>query len=414
MGIFNWIGRFFKNSAPISSPKTLDEMLELLGGIHESSAGVSVTPETAIRHSTVYSCVKIISETVAQLPCVLYEREAGDDNVRVRAKNHNLYSMLRKSPNDFQTAFEFWQFMVAAKAMRGMGCAYKNMIGSKVIELIPIAPDSIAENWNSDGSHDFDVIFANGRSEKVDPKYIFCIKGMTLDGRTAISPIKYMANMIGLSVAAQDHTAKFFRNGARPAGVLKAPGTLSQEAVEQLKKNWQEAHGGTNSGKLAVLTGGMDYQSITMSPEDSQLLELMGFNRTEVCGIFGVPPWLIGAIEKTSSWGTGLEEQVRGFVKFTINPDLVRIQQRIDKDLLNPVERKRYYAEFLTEQFLKGDTKSRNEAYKAALGGTQHPGYMAVNEIRKLENLPPLPGGDDLYRPKSEGKVNNNEQQTEA
>jgi len=410
MGIFSWIGRFFKNESPISSPKTVDEMLELLGGLYESSAGVTVTPETAIRHSTVYSCVKIISETVAQLPCVLYEREDGDDNVRKRAKNHNLYSLLRNAPNDFQTAFEFWQFMAAAKALRGMGCAYKNMIGSKVIELIPIAPDSIVENWNSDGSHDFDVIFADGRAEKVDPKYIFCIKGMTLDGRNAISPIKYNANMMGLSIAAQDHTAKFFKNGARPAGVLKAPGSLSTEAIKALKENWQEAHGGANSGKLAVLTGGMDYQSITMSPEDSQLLELMGFNRTEVCGIFGVPPWLVGAIEKTSSWGTGLEEQVRGFVKFTINPDLVRIQQRISKDLLTPVERKRYYAEFLTEQFLKGDTKSRNEAYKAALGGTQHPGYMAVNEIRKLENLPPLPGGDDLYRPKSDGKVNNNEQ----
>jgi HK97 family phage portal protein len=231
---------------------------------------------------------------------------------------------------------------------------------------------------------------------------------LTLDGKTAVSPIKYMAEMIGLSVAAQSHTAKFFKNGARPAGVLKTPGELNPDSIEALKKNWQEAHGGANSGKLAVLTGGMEYQTITMSPEDSQLLELMGFNRTEICGIFGVPPWLVGAIEKTSSWGTGLEEQVRGFVKFTINPDLVRIKQRISKDLLNPVEKKRYYAEFLTEQFLKGDTKSRNEAYKAALGGTQHPGYMSVNEIRKLENLPPLPGGDELYRPKSEGKVEQN------
>jgi len=158
----------------------------------------------------------------------------------------------------------------------------------------------------------------------------------------------------------------------------------------------------------------MEYQPITMSPEDSQLLELMGYNRTEICGIFGVPPWLVGAIEKTSSWGTGLEEQVRGFVKFTINPDLVGIQQRIWKDLLSTPEKKRYYAEFLTEQLLKGDIKTRNEAYKAALGGTQHPGYMVPNEIRKLENLPPLEGGDELFRPKSDGKVNNDEQQTEA
>ncbi len=414
MGLFSWLGRIFKNSAPISSPKTLDEMLELLGGLYESSSGVTVTPETAARHSTVYSCVKIISETVAQLPCVLYQRINDEDDTRLRAKNHYLYSLLHDTPNDFMTAFEFWRFMTAAKAMRGMGCAYKNMVGSKIMELIPIAPDSISENWNPDGSHDFDVIFANGRSEKVDPKYIFCIKGMTLDGRTAISPIKYTAEMIGLSIAAQSHTARFFKNGARPAGILKHPSALKPETVKELKESWQEAHGGANAGKIAVLHGGMEYQPITMSPEDSQLLELMGYNRTEICGIFGVPPWLVGAIEKTSSWGTGLEEQVRGFVKFTINPDLVGIQQRIWKDLLSTPEKKRYYAEFLTEQLLKGDIKTRNEAYKAALGGTQHPGYMVPNEIRKLENLPPLPGGDDLYRPKSDGKVNNDEQQTEA
>ncbi len=414
MGLFSRLGRIFKNSAPISSPKTLDEMLELLGGMSESSAGVSVTPETAIRHSTVYSCVKIISETVAQLPCILYEKAPGDSNIRTRANNHRLYDLLHDAPNDFQTAFEFWQFMTAAKALRGMGCAYKNMVGSKVIELIPIAPDSISENWNHDGSHDFDVIFANGRSEKVAPEYIFCLKGLTLDGRTAISPIKYTAEILGHSIATQAHSARFFKNGARPAGVLKSPGSLNPDVVKALRESWQEAHSGANAGKIAVLHGGLDYQPITMSPEDSQLLELMGFNRTEICGIFGVPPWLVGAIEKTSSWGTGLEEQVRGFVKFTINPDLVRIQQRISKDLLSPVEKRRYYAEFLTEQFLKGDTKSRNEAYKSALGGTQHPGYQTVNEIRKLENLPPLAGGDELYRPKSEGKVNNDEQKTEA
>lgn len=414
MGLFSWLRRIFQDEAPISSPKTLDEILELLGGLHESSSGITITPETATRHSTVYSCVKIISETVAQLPCVLYQRTGSAGDIRERAKSHYLYGLLHDAPNDFMTAFEFWQFIIAARVVRGMGCAYKNIVGSKIIELIPISPDSICENWHNDGSHDFGITFHNGHTETVDPKYIFCVKGLTLDGRTAISPIKYAAEIIGLSIAAQSHTAKFFRNGARPTGVLKTPASLKQETVEELKKNWQESHGGANAGKIAVLHGGLDYQSITMSPEDSQLLELMGFNRTEICGIFGVPPWLVGAIEKTSSWGTGLEEQVRGFVKFTINPDLVRIQQRISKDLLSSAEKKRYYAEFLTEQFLKGDIKTRNEAYKAALGGTQHPGYQTVNEVRKLENLPPLHGGDELYRPKSEGKVTGNDKQNEA
>jgi HK97 family phage portal protein len=409
MGFKSWISKFFKSESTQSSQRSIDEIYELLGGlVRDTSSGVAVTPETAIRHSTVYSCIKIISETVAQLPCVLYEKSKDDSSSRRRAENHYLFKLLHDAPNDFMTAFELWQFLVAAKSLRGMGCAYKNMVGSKIIELIPISPDCIQENWHPDGSRDFSISLYNGVAETVSPDHIFCIKGLTLDGKTAVSPIKYMAEMIGLSVAAQSHTAKFFKNGARPAGVLKTPGELKPDSIEALKKNWQEAHGGANSGKLAVLTGGMEYQTITMSPEDSQLLELMGFNRTEICGIFGVPPWLVGAIEKTSSWGTGLEEQVRGFVKFTINPDLVRIKQRISKDLLNPVEKKRYYAEFLTEQFLKGDTKSRNEAYKAALGGTQHPGYMSVNEIRKLENLPPLPGGDELYRPKSEGKVEQN------
>jgi len=401
VGLKSWISKFFTDesgmSNSISAPLSIDQMFEMLAGDYANSeSGVSVTPERAMRQATVYSCVRLISETISQLPLHLYKKTAEG---RERAESHWLYDLLRNQPNDYMTASEFWQFIAAGVVMRGRACAFKVKVGSRVKELIPIAPACIEENWNSDNTRTFRIQFANGTYAEVDAEDVFCVRGLTLDGREPVSPIKYQANSIGLSISTTAHSSRFFKNGARPAGVLKTPNQLKEDVIKNMREQWQEQHGGANSGKIAILSGGLDYSPISMTNEDAQLLELMGFNRTDICGIFGVPPHLVGAIEKTSSWGTGLAEQVLGFLTFTISTWLVRIEQSISRDLLSKPERRQYYPEFLTEQFLRSATKDRFDSYKAALGGTQHPGFMAVNEIRKLENLSPLPGGDVLYRP---------------
>lgn len=416
MGLISWIGKFFKDETgvrnDISAPASIDKILEMIASDYAGSeSGVVVSAERAIRQATVYSCVRIISGTISQLPLHLYQRTTESRN---RAESHWLYDLLRNQPNDYMTASEFWQFMAAGVVMRGRACAYKVRIGNRTKELIPIAPNCIDEDWKPDNTRTFRIQFANGTYAEVDPEDVFCIRGLTLDGRSPISPIKYMANSIGLSIATTAYNSKFFKNGARPSGVLKHPNVLKEEIVEKLRESWQQQHGGENSGKIAILSGGLDYLPISMTNEDAQLLELMGFNRTEICGIFGVPPHMVGAIEKTSSWGTGLAEQVLSFIKFTIGPWLVRIEQSVSRDLLSKPERRQYYPEFLTEQFLRSATKDRFESYKAALGGTQHPGFMAVNEVRSLENLSPLPGGDELYRPQpSKGRAEENAQTAE-
>jgi len=400
MGLLSWIKQIFVSEGvkgDISDPIDINKLVELIGSANISASGVSVTPEAAMRQATVYSCIRLLSETISQLPLHLYRRtESG----RERAADHPYYSLLRIAPNGYMTASEFWQFKAAAVLLRGMACSYKNRIGNKVVELIPISPSSVDEVWTG-GRRAFHVVFADGTAKILPPEDIFCIKGLSLNGREAISPIKYAANSVGLSISAQDYSAKFYKNGARPSGLLKTPGTLDETKVELMKAAWKSQYNGEKAGSVAVLSGGLDFQPISMSNEDAQLLEILGFNRTEICGIFGVPPHMIGAIEKTSSWGTGLAEQSLSFIKYTIAPWLNRIEQSIIRDILPLKDRQQYYPEFLTEQFLRGDTKNRYESYKLALGGTQNPGFMTPNETRRLENLPPIEGGDSLYRPVS-------------
>lgn len=416
MDIIGWIsniinGKKVQASTTHTTPMTLDQLLAAIGPSHQSSSGVSVTPDAAMRQATVYSCIRLLSETISQLPLHLYERTADG---RERAVNHPLYPVLRATPNSYMTASEFWQFTIACVLLRGMSCSYKVMVGNKLKELIPIAPDSIEEIWNGNQRY-YSVVLANGKAEQLPPEAIFCVKGMSLDGQTAVSPIKFAVNSIGGAISTEAYSSAFYKNGARPSGLLKTAAVMDETKINDLRAKWNMQHGGTGAGGTAILTAGLEFQPISMSNEDAQLLELLGFQRTEICGIFGVPPHMIGAIEKTSSWGTGLAEQSLSFIKYTIAPWLNRVEQSISRDLLGPADRKKYYPEFLTEQFLRGDTKNRYDSYKIALGGTQNPGFMTPNEIRKLENLPPIEDGDVIYKPEpAEGPGRPDEKQAET
>jgi len=402
MGIFNWIKKAFKNESSTSA-KTLDEMIDLiLGGSETTSSGVVVNSNSAMRQATVYSCIRLLSETISQLPLFIYEKTPTG---REKAENFYLFNTLKLQPNNYQTSSEFWAFMSAIAIMRGISCAYKVMVGSRIMELIPIAPDSVREEWLQNNERVFRVSFADGSYSDVKPEFMLCVRGLTLNGRDPVSPIRCAADTIGLSIAASKHTQRFFKNSARPSGLLEHPGALSPDKIDELRKGWEAQHGDENAGKIAILTAGLKFNTVSMTNGDAQLLEILGFNRTEICGIFGVPPHLVGAIEKTSSWGTGLAEQSLSFIKYTITPWLIRFEQSISRDLLTAAERKKYYPEFLTDQFLRGDTKSRYESYKTAIGGTQAPAFMTVNEVRKLENMPPLVGGDELYRPVSSNQT---------
>lgn len=403
MGLISRIGQYFKNEAREIDLETLADLISKNLGL--STAGISVTPEKAMRQATFYACVKVISESVSQLPLILYRK---GENGRERAASHPLYDLLKSKPNSFQTASDFWQFIAACLSIRGVAYAHIVRAGDRVVELNPLPVDSVEETWQPGNIRVYRVSLANGNMIDLPSSDVFCVKGMTLDGKTPVSPVGYMRNALGLTLAAEDFGSRFFGNNARPAGILETDQSLKAETVEALKKGWTESHGGENMHKLAILHGGLKFKPLTMSAEDSQFLETRQFQRSEICSIFRVPPHMIGDTEKSSSWGTGIEQLTMGFIKYTLGPWLVRIEQTVERDLLTQRDRKDYYTEFLTENMLRGDLKSRNEAYKAALGGTQHPGYMTPNEVRQLENKPPLPGGDRLYSPLAGERISDN------
>lgn len=405
MGFKSWITSFFKNEAGTRSID-LDELADLISkNLGLSTAGVSITPEKAMRQATFYSCVNLISDSISQLPLILYRRTSKG---RVRADDHPLYDILKAKPNNYQTASEFWQWATACLLIRGVSYSHKIVAGGKVVALDPLPNDSVEEIWLPGNERVYRVTISTGQQVILSQDEVFCIKGLTLDGKTPVSPVGYMKNTLGLSIAAENFGSRFFGNNARPAGILETDSVLKQETVDSLKNSWHESHGGENMHKLAILHGGLKFKPLTMTAEDSQFLETRQFQRSEICGIFRVPPHMIGDTEKTTSWGTGVEQLTMGFIKFTLGSWLMRIEQSVDRDLLTAKERKELYSEFLTENMLRGDLKSRNEAYKIALGGNQMPGYMTVNEVRQLENKPPLPGGDELYKPQTGERTTDN------
>lgn len=388
--------KFFKNELWGGRESFSDAGGNILNSLLSMNSGGSLlSPDDAMRQATVYSCVTLIADNVAQLPLHLYRKT---EEGRQKAFKHPLYEILNRKPNEWQTPFEFYQFLLLSLLLRGMACAYIVRAGGKIKSLLPVPPDCISEVWEGNKRY-FLVSFADGVQKEVDPGHIFCIKAMSFDGKTSASPITYAANTVGVSLAAEKYNAGFYRNGARPSGILTTAQSLSKETAKEIGESWLTSYGRGNSGKTAVLWGGMEYRTVSMSNEDAQLLQLMSYQRTDIASIFRVPPHMVGAVDKTSSWGTGIAEQKQSFLTFTLQPWITRIQQAVSRDLLREEEKKDYYAEFLTDKFLQADQKSRTDSYKAALGGTQHPGYMTVNEIRRLENLPAAEGGDKLYSP---------------
>lgn len=354
-----------------------------------------MTPELAMKQNTVYACVTIIADNVAQLPVHLYRRVRDG---REEASDHPLYKVLHDRPNSWQTPFEFFQYMSASMLLTGLACAYIGRSGDRVVSLVPLPPNAVREVWDGD-RHWFDVTFADGGVRRVDPSDIFSVKAFSLDGRYAVSPISYAARTINLGLDSLKHNSQLLGNGAAPSGILTTPNSLKPETIKDIGENWNKNYAGDNTGKVAVLWGGMDFKPVTMSNSDVQLLELMAFQRAEIAAFFRVPAYMVGAADKASAWGSGMTELKQSFITFTIAPWLTRIQDAISRDLLAPADRRKYYAEFRTEQFLMANQKERTEAYKVALGSSQGPGWMTVNEVRKKENLPEIEGGDKLYEP---------------
>lgn len=377
-----------------ASPRGILDLVRLtLYGGAEAESGEYVSPETALRCSAVYSCVGILAESIAQLPLKLYRRTAGG---KEEVEESPLRRILGWKPNEWQTSFEFREMAMQHLCLRGNFYAYKVTDSrDEVRELLPLHPDQVTVEQRPDWSLAYRITFNDGRQETVDKSRIFHVRYRTLDGVRGISPILYHRDTVGLALTTLKHGSRVFRNGALPTGILQHPGKLSKESLERLRESWEASYGGVNSGKTAILEEGMTFTGLTMSNEDMQYLETRSFQVEDIARIYRVPLHMIQSVEKSTSWGSGIENMSLGFVQFTLLPWIRRLESAIWRDLIPDREKESVFPEFLVDGLLRGDIKSRYTAYQLAIQS----GIMSPNEVRVKENLNPRPGGDDYMSP---------------
>ncbi|WP_085025284.1 phage portal protein [Ensifer aridi] len=352
-------------------------------------AGELVTADSVLGLSAVWACVNLLSGTIASLPLMVYRTRR--DGARQIASDHPLYRVLHDSPNYDQTAVDFWEFGCASIELWGNSYARIERNGGRVTGLHPVTPSLMSVRRLSNGSIEYRWT-ENGKSFVETDRTVFHIRGFGGNPLGGMSTLHFGRNAFSLARAIDRSAAGTFRNGLRPSGVLTFEKWLSKDQRDLAEKKLTEKFiGAMNSGKPLILEGGTKWEQLTINPDDAQMLQSRGFSVEEICRFFGVPPFMVGHTEKSSSWGTGLEQQTLGFQKFTLRRRLKRIEQAIEKQLLTPDDRARgITVEFSLEGLLRGDSAGRARFYQqmTAIGA------MTINEVRALENLPPVEGGD--------------------
>jgi HK97 family phage portal protein len=389
-GIFGAIAR---PRAEITS-LSMEQWARLQNGGAEARSGVFVSPDTALRYSTVLICVRVLAESVASLPCILYKKRA--DGGKDRATEHPLYKVLHDQANAWNTAFEYVEGTMSNLALRGNGYAYveRNRQG-QTIGLVPLHPDGVTITQAFDWSPKYEATMPDNTKAKLSTKDMHHIRGPLPKGYVGRSMIDLQREAIGLGMAAEQFSAHLYANGVTPSGVLSHGKTIGPEGVKTLAQQFSDKYSGlSNGGKPLVLEEGMTWTPISITPKDAEFILSRKFQRSEIAGIFRVPPHLVGDLERATF--SNIEHQSLEFIIHNIRPWLVRWEQSINRDLLTEQDRANgYFAEFLMDAFLRGDTKSRYEAYASAIQNK----WMSANEARIKENMNPREGGDVFENP---------------
>ncbi len=373
---------------------TPEEWAEFFG-VKPASSGVSVTVESAKRSAAVYSCVRLIAGAVALLPLPVYERTM--DGGR-KAVDHPVWWMLNESPYPTLTACSFWEWMLASSLMRGDGIAQilRDRNGN-ITGFMPI-PRQCVDIEVREGRLVYFVSDGVSNYGLFDDDVLH-FPGFGFDGCHGESVIRFAARQaVGTALAADDYAGEFFANGASPSIALTYPQGVAPTADQQnlLREQFTERYTGQgNRHKPLLLVNGGKVEPISLTAEDSQLLETRKFQVVEIARAFGVPPHMIGETSASTSWGSGIEQMSIGFVRYTLGPHLRRIEQELNRKLWP--RSPRYFVEFNRDGLLAGDSKTEAEVIAKSLGGPGTQGWLTVNEARRLKNLPPVPGGDVLY-----------------
>jgi HK97 family phage portal protein len=364
-----------------------------------TSSGKPVNEHTAMQMTAVYSCVRILSETLAGLPLHVYKYN--DSGGKEKYLKHPLYKLLHDEPNPEMTSFAFRETLMSHLLL--WGNAYAQIIRNakgEVISLYPLMPNKMTVDRDSNGrlfylyQRSSEDVPSLGKDNQVylAPADVLHIPGLGFDGLVGYSPIAMAKNAVGLAIATEEYGAKFFANGAAPGGVLEHPGTIKDP--QKVKESWNAAYqGSANSHRVAVLEEGMKYQPIGISPEQAQFLETRKFQINEIARIFRVPPHMLADLEKSSF--SNIEQQSLEFVKYTLDPWVVRWEQSMCRALLSDSEKPTVFIKFNVDGLLRGDYASRMSGYATA----RQNGWMSANDIRELENLDRIPAelGGDLY-----------------
>lgn len=374
-------------------PLTSASLLDILGG-GQSATGKRVSEEGALRLGVVYTCTLIIADGVASLPLPVYKRLG--DREKERAVDHPAYPLLNRRPNPWMNSLTLRQ------TLQGHLCLWGNAFAEimrdsngRLTGLFPLRPDRMERpKLAASGDLLYRYTLPSGERKDLPSSRVLHLRGLSSDGLWGYSPVGLQREAIALGLTMEEFAGRLFTNMANPSGVLEVKGKLSPEGAARLATSWQARHGGLeNAHRVAVLEEGVEWKQIGMPLDDAQFLEERKFERSEIAGWYRVPPHMIGDTDKATSWGTGIEAQTLGFVTFTLRPWLVNWEQELSINLLTEPEQRVYFIEHLIEGLLRGDTTARGEFYVKMADR----GVFSINDIRSLENMNPVEGGDERF-----------------
>lgn len=404
MGLFSFLRFKSSGGVPLAAPRA---MVQSAGGGaviansadleawlrqgNETASGVGVTPESAMRTAAVYGCVRLISGAVATMPLSLKRRV--DARTRQDASDDPLWRVLCKPRRGRMTPSGFRRMMTAHILLRGNAYALIVRSLGRIIDLVPMHPDRVRVDQLDDGTLAYTYTRKDGRQIVLPASEVFHLIGMTFDGIRGVSVISYAREAIGLALTTEKHGAKIFSNGTAIGLHLSYPTKLGPEAIENLRNSLEQFRGVENSGKNLITEEAATVNRLDMLPEDAQYIQTRQFTRGEIEMFFGVPGFMLGDTEKSTSWGTGLEQQARGFVAYTLEDYLTSWEETIGRDLID--DDSALFARFNRAALVRGDLKTRWEAYVKGLQW----GVYSPNEVRAMEDENPREGGDVFYDP---------------
>jgi HK97 family phage portal protein len=376
------------------------EIMEAFG-VTPSASGQAVTPLSAMRVAAVFACVQKIAGAIATLPIHAYRT---DGDIKIRQPRDDLWYKLNEQPSLQFTAASHWEGVSAGQLLRGDAFTWiRRGANNSVRELLPMPHGCVSPMRQPDGSVRYYVTLPDyGISTWLEAAEVLHFPGFGFDGIKSMSVIQHAAkNATGNALAMDDYSGKFFANGAHPSIALEAPTKMTAEQIERLQGAFVRKYSGSdNFHRLPlVLTEGLKAKELSISAQDAQLLEARRFQVVDIARAFGVPPHMIGETTSSSSFGTGLESMSRGFVTYTLQPHLVRIEQELNRKLFpRNVGR---FLQFDRDALIEGDSKAQADYNRAALGGPgTGQGWMTVNEVRKTRGMAPVSGGDVIFDPR--------------